>query len=1059
MGLTVYYYCTIKLKIMPSEMFKFAVVSSVQTASIEKGTENSFFLSASDEGLVDNLRKAKKENDKSRMINLAQVYTKSSEFIDSAKKVDSKLIEFIDTVNGNSKDYNQFLRENFQRIFSLTPSEFINNPVYKQTHKAVSESLVAAAIDNAASPKSKSLIVNLSKALHVINLIVKDTPVRREQIFQIKIILPSDIFPLPLLNTNLKEHRKKQAETKKKAIEERQKKSLALSEELKTYTTAIDEILKVFDSSNLDDDDSPADTAKRTGGFFMPKKAIQKISADTKNIIKKIGLSAEEIDVAKTVSTIEKYATETSQKIYADAGRSGRMARIGNNEVVIFDDDLAVLESGTNLSRTPGSCPPASITVDDSPTPITTNGNHDVRMLGIANLLIVEQELARYELGEIAHIENVLKSELRDRKHRINNLTEESVTTETEETDTKENDLSSTERFELQTETQKVINESTSMEAGATISASYGFVDATANFNYSNSDSSSETQRSASNFARETTSKAVSKLEKRNLERRFRRTVRETEETNQHTFDNKAGTDNITGIYRFVDKIYNAQIVNYGKRLMLEFIVPEPAAFLRYAMTSQPLETSAVKPEEPGYCLGYGRKFMPLQVQDIDRNNYLFWASKYGVEDINMPPSQTIVISTAISSSLKEMDEIIESDGDKEYVNTKNISINIPEGYSPINADIQIDSQLRYKDEATDVAFTHLLIDKKNFKEDGLQQLFFSSAVWKNVAVAVNTFNKVSYAVVINIFCRLSKEREQKWQMETYNSIMNAYKDQLTLYNNAVESAKIRAGFTEIRGTNPFINRETEKTELKKGCITLLTGQQFESFDAMNRNVGVNGYPEIDFEEAAEEGRFISFFEQAFEWNNMTYIFYPYLWANKKEWMQLSQLKDADPLFTKFLQAGSCRVNIPVRIGFETSMLNYLTSNIIWNGEGTLVNSEDGEPNALHISVVEELKSQLNNMNIEGTGKLNVTKDSNVVSAIETIFSIDDVNKRIIMGGKTYIINQVDSLTSIQLKTPYKGETQTGLNYSFGAKLVGEPWEVKLPTDLVKIDDAEWLII
>lgn len=1049
---------------MASEIFRFAVVRPPQTTSLEKVTENSFFLSDLDEGLVDNLRKAKTENDKSKMIKLAQGHTKSSKFIDSAKKVDTKLIEFIDVVNSNSKNYNQFLRENFQRIFSLTPSKFINSPVYKQTYKAISDSLVAAAIDGSVNPKSKSLIVNLTKALQVINLLVKDKPVTREQVSQIKIILPSGIFPLPLLNTNLKEHRKKQAESKKKAIEERQKKNLALSQELKSYTTAIDEILNVFENSSLDDD-LPTDIVKKKGGFFMPKKAVQKLSADTKNVIKKIGLSTEDIDIVKTVNAIEKNAAATSYKIYASSGRGGRMAKIGTNDVVLFDDDLDItaLAPVEGFVITPGACPPVSITVADSPTPITNNneGKHDVRILGMADLLIVEQELARYELGEIAHIENVLKSELRDRKHRINTLTEESVTTETEETDTKENDLSTAERFELQTESQKVINESTSMEAGATVSASYGFVDATANFNYASSDSTSETQRSASNFARETTSKAVSKLEKRNLERRFRRTVRETEEISQHTFDNKAGTDNITGVYRFVDKIYNAQIVNYGKRFMLEFIVPEPAAFLRHAMTSQPLETTAVKPEEPGYCTGYGRKFVPLQVHDITRDNYLFWASKYGVEDVSPPPSELKVIEDVISKSFNEM-----AGEEPKKRSLSSLPISIPKGYEPYQCivnprgnlaaspggdylsimTIQIEEksfvyqvQTTNPDRPLVPQFKTFLVDLKSYKTDKIQ-----------TAITSSDYDDIS--VIFIILCKLSKEAYDKWKHQTFSSIMNAYKDQLTRYNNAIESAKIRAGFTEIRGTNPFMNRETEKTELKKGCITLLTGQHFEAFDAMNRNIGPNGYPEIDFDEAADEGKFISFFEQAFEWNNMTYLFYPYFWANKQQWLQLSQLKDTDPLFAKFLQAGSCRVNVPVRIGFETSMLNYINNGILWYGEKPLINTIDGEPDPLHISVIEELKSQLNNMNIAGVGKLNVTKDSKVVTGVNTLFSIDDENKRIVFGGKTYVIKQVDSATSVQLETPYKGDTQTGLTYSFGAKLVGEPWEVKLPTDLVKID-------
>jgi hypothetical protein len=192
----------------------------------------------------------------------------------------------------------------------------------------------------------------------------------------------------------------------------------------------------------------------------------------------------------------------------------------------------------------------------------------------------------------------------------------------------------------------------------------------------------------------------------------------------------------------------------------------------------------------------------------------------------------------------------------------------------------------------------------------------------------------------------------------------------------------------------------------------------------------------------------------------MTYIFYPYFWANKKEWVMLSQLNDDDALFTRFLQAGSGRVNVPVRMDFIDSIMTYLGTGEIWAGEGELVNSESGEPDPLYISVVEELKSQLNNMYTEGNGKLNVTEKNKIVTGVDTEFTFEDENKRIIIAGKTYTIKLVESPTQIQLSVEYTGETDTMLSYSFGAKLVGEPWEVKLPTNLVKIDqnniDLNW---
>ena len=138
-------------------------------------------------------------------------------------------------------------------------------------------------------------------------------------------------------------------------------------------------------------------------------------------------------------------------------------------------------------------------------------------------------------------------------------------------------------------------------------------------------------------------------------------------------------------------------------------------------------------------------------------------------------------------------------------------------------------------------------------------------------------------------------------------------------------------------------------------------------------------------------------------------------------------------------------------------MLHFLNGDGIWYGEGTLVNSEDGQLDPLYVSILDELKEQLGNQNIEGTGRLNVTKDSPQVTGVGTEFTVDDENKRILIQGKTYVIKQVISPTEIQLTKPYQDATETGVRYSLGPKLVGEPWEVKLPTDLVILDQNNTL--
>jgi hypothetical protein len=138
-------------------------------------------------------------------------------------------------------------------------------------------------------------------------------------------------------------------------------------------------------------------------------------------------------------------------------------------------------------------------------------------------------------------------------------------------------------------------------------------------------------------------------------------------------------------------------------------------------------------------------------------------------------------------------------------------------------------------------------------------------------------------------------------------------------------------------------------------------------------------------------------------------------------------------------------------------MLHFLNGDGIWYGEDTLVNSEDGQLDPLYVSILDELKEQLGNQNIEGTGWLNVTKDSPQVTGVGTEFTADDENKRILIQGKTYVIKQVISTTEIQLTKPYQDAMETGVFYSLGPKLVGEPWEVNLPTDLVILDQNNTL--
>ena len=208
------------------------------------------------------------------------------------------------------------------------------------------------------------------------------------------------------------------------------------------------------------------------------------------------------------------------------------------------------------------------------------------------------------------------------------------------------------------------------------------------------------------------------------------------------------------------------------------------------------------------------------------------------------------------------------------------------------------------------------------------------------------------YAIALEVWCTLTDAGEQKWQMDTYEAITRAYYELKANYEDQIAAAAIQAGIA-IRGQNPLKNRETEREELKKAVITLLTGNRFEEMGAIDTG-GTSLYPEIDFDKTRTWKNFIQFFEQSIEWTNMTYRFYPYFWGRKSKWLETLQSDDPDPLFSIFLKAGTARVVVPVRKSFTEAMTLYLATGAIWDDSGQAPQVND----PLYVSIIQEIQEQ-----------------------------------------------------------------------------------------------------
>ncbi|MEM6685398.1 MAG: hypothetical protein AAF617_06335 [Bacteroidota bacterium] len=605
--------------------------------------------------------------------------------------------------------------------------------------------------------------------------------------------------------------------------------------------------------------------------------------------------------------------------------------------------------------------------LNNGPSSDSTNKVYGVSKLGIADFRRVDQELCCYVPGEVSHIENIMAREYKERETRSLNSVD--VTTERTEEREVENltDSTTTERNEMQSEVSTVLTEDESQNFGASANVNGSFgkkfnysADAFANFSSASSVSNSNSQ--AQTYAQEVTERAMERIVQKVSSKRTTRILKEFEEKNIHGFDNTKGDVNISGVYRWVDKIYKNSIVNYGKRLMYEFAIPEPSKFFKEAIYKQ-LEndenvSGVIMPEAPVHPTVL---FDIDGVTDISESNYQEIAGHYGAE-VSPKPMDTVHLNASF--------EFAGFVDDGHEVDFENKTLDIPEGYYTTAATVQA-SGMHDGDTVSgqgisvtvgnlvfhDVVELYYDARELSAQDGGILQNFTNE-----ISLSFFAVNYIGANAAVEVTCTLSEEANQQWQNETYNAIMEAYERRVQEYNESVQANEvIQEVESERVRFNPLQNRSLEKREIKRIAIELLTEQKGLSV-AKNNYTNVNdatGVAKVMKNPGLEaHASAVKFFEQAFDWDIMAYIFYPYFYANEQDWTALFQESDAaDPLFQAFLQSGMARAVVPVRPGFEEAVNWYMETGEIWNGQGLVVDQDDD----LYLSVSEEMQT------IEGT--------------------------------------------------------------------------------------------
>jgi len=579
------------------------------------------------------------------------------------------------------------------------------------------------------------------------------------------------------------------------------------------------------------------------------------------------------------------------------------------------------------------------------------------RRLGIADYQKVVSKICRYEAGEVAHIENVMARELRE-KSTTSFKQRQVVETESQEIEKEKiTDTSSVERFEMQSEIAKMLQQDRQFSANTYVDAAIGsIIKMGGGASFAASVSKQESNRQAINQAKEITQRASEHILSRVKNERTVSTTEEFTETNTHIFDNRVSGEHVSGVYRFINAVYKNRIYNYGKRLMYEFMVPQPAKLHQIAMSVINENNTVVlkKPEDPRTTVKIGI----TDFSKITKNNYKSLAAKYGVS-VNEYPRENLTVNKSFSGAWVK--------GNEKFDGT--MDIQLPEGYITKDASLKLfckhDGSGSSQKHAVSVAFGDIRLycqdeeKNKNITENNLKDRTsdnkYTLENYKdNVSFSYSVLNYVSFSITISINLKIDDTKIEQWKKETFEKIIAGYNSQLEAYNQSLAEQK-KSG-VEMLDSNPMYYRQIEQTVLRQNCISYLLppnnsvrkfGKQLYEGDSITK-FKINLNQEMD-----DYSSFVKFMEQAFEWDLISYIFYPYYWGAKEDWEQLYKFDSNDALFRSFMQAGMARVIVTVRPGFEKAVMHYMATGSIWNdGETPVIGDE------LYLSIVDELKEQ-----------------------------------------------------------------------------------------------------
>lgn len=485
-----------------------------------------------------------------------------------------------------------------------------------------------------------------------------------------------------------------------------------------------------------------------------------------------------------------------------------------------------------------------------------------------------------------------------------------------------------TEKSELANATESQTRHSQQLGLGASVSGSYGFVSFSTNATFNTSSSTDESVRISSKQSADLISKASSRVRKERKVTIESRSTTGSEEETTRTLANPSDTDSMRVDYYSMMRKWRVRLLQYGLRMTYDIAIPEPGGTLR-----ETLVEIAHLDRQLSVPFAFS-----LKASDITPTNYQGHAATWGA---SVPAPPQAIINQRIGGAVPGLGEV----GEDTAWHFNELEVVVPDRYfiSGVWLDAMLGNVTNDPEARNFLIFGYGqppglgISGKAAFVEDltGATGFLVGRTGRQKIVHFIQHCDTAAVTFVFNF--SPTEEAMAAWRFDVWQRLHDTARD--AYYTGLQALAGRRDALRQKLGdVDTLTLRQEEREEVMKSVLRWLLGPTFEFmpddvaalFPAATAQFGTSFTKNelgIDATGWATMFRFqemVKFLQQAIEWENLLYFLYPYFWDVPVAWNFVRNLRHPDPTRQQFLRAGSARVVLTIRPGYEEAFAAFV---------------------------------------------------------------------------------------------------------------------------------------